>query len=122
MFMRRESGEGLFVCIDLDALLLLELSRILVPMLVSILPACSRIGMYTVSPHAQEGTLVAGVVQSVQGRIAFVDLGGAKAGLHASQVSHKDVLNLTEVFAKGDKIKVSNWAKGAPSQQRHTFA
>ncbi|KXZ44374.1 hypothetical protein GPECTOR_68g345 [Gonium pectorale] len=65
-----------------------------------------RGGFEDLLAHIKVGTLVSGVVQSVQPYGAFIDLGnGARGLLHISQVSMERVKDLGAVFARGDEVK-----------------
>lgn len=56
--------------------------------------------------HTQVGDVVSGVVQSVMEYGVFVHLGKTSSLLHISQISRDRVVDASEVFSTGDKIKV----------------
>ncbi|KAI5056733.1 hypothetical protein GOP47_0028551 [Adiantum capillus-veneris] len=52
------------------------------------------------------GSVVEGVVVSVQPYGAFIDIGGRNGLLHISQISHERVEDVKDVLQPGDKLKV----------------
>lgn len=69
--------------------------------------------------QTQVGEVVPGVVMSVQGRgFAYIDLGGGCSGrLHISQISTERISDVNDIFAVGDKIKVSLRAHKLQAQE-----
>lgn len=56
--------------------------------------------------HTQVGDVVSGVVQLVAEYGVFVHIGKTSSLLHISQISRERVVDVSEVFSIGDKLKV----------------